>query len=589
MSDFLASHTPGEADRYARILSNLTRTEPTKISTRHGVWGSVAVVENQYPGYRVYEDHRSIAVVVGGPLLRAPAGKDCLVSCPSRHTATVLRHIFENPAGDWHHDLLGPFCFLHIDKPSGRFTVVTDNLSFIPVYEAESAVDKTQVLSTHSDAAALAACRSRPPDFDPVSVADFILHQKVTYPHTLYRAVRELAPATVHTIAPGQHTEAIYWRPQGRYRPFQKLDDAAAAAREALEDLLQRAANEHGRLTFFLSAGEDSRTLASMAPSDVDLHCITIAPSKNREARIAERVARRLKASWEFVEQPPDNYLHDLGHRSLLSGSGGLSIHAHMFGIAQHSSLPEQPVVIGGFGSDAFLKGHFYKLKRVRPGLGYERFVENRENSDVGRALPIEDDIYEEVAARRLRHEARLREFRDSAVNEWMVCWPMSQDHEIVNFWSNRRLFSSLEAFFSPAILDIAASIPPSWVINRRMFQRLAGPALKRTRWIPHGEGHFPALPWYANMALKPAVRIGRRLMRGGRRGRYPYAWPSAASCVDSEEFTRLAKRLLVSVEDSDAVRQAARVARLSSADAMQRFAAVQLLGSMVALPPSAE
>lgn len=584
MSDFLISDARGCADRFARILSQLTRIDELAIKKSEGPWGSLAVAPNHYQGYQTYEDDRQITVVVGGPLLRVPSAPDDNVPQCSRHTASVLRHIFESPSGDWHNDLLGPFCFLHVDKMSGHFTIVTDNMSFIPAYAAESiepGAITQHALSTHSDAAALAVHHDGPCKFDPVSVCDFILHKKVTYPHTFYSNVKELAPATIHSFTKHDQQESAYWRPRDDQRPRWQLNVAAGEAREALVEVIQRAAEEYGRLCFFLSAGEDTRTLVCMAPKDVDVHCISIAPSRNREARIAQRVARALNVTWEFVEQPPSNYLSDLGRRALLSGSNGLSIAAHVMGVMQESSLADQPVVIGGLTSDVFLKGYFYRSRHLMRGVAYQRFVSNRNNIDVSGSGLIDDDIVAEILSRRRAHENRLREFRTTTVNEWMACWPISQGHEIVNLWSNRRLFVSVEAFMCPKILEIAACLPPDWVVNRKFFQKMAAPFLRKLWWIPHGDGHYPAFPWYANLILQPLVRTGRHLMRFGRR-EGSLAWPTPASHVASPLFQQVVhQHASHSAQQEPVLRHAVNVSRCQTAHPTQRLAGAQVLASV--------
>jgi len=252
-----------------------------------------------------------------------------------------------------------------------------------------------------------------------------------------------------------------------------------------------------------------------------------------------------------------------------------------MLGIAGNSSLAEHPVVIGGFSANAFLKGHFYSARRVVPGIDYFRFEDRAVSDDQSGGCAFDDEILAEVRSRRLEHADRLRAFRGTGINEWMSCWPMSQDHEIVNLWSNRRLFASLEAFMCPTILEIAVSIPAEWVMNRRLFQLMAGPHLRQTGWFPHGNGHFPALPWYANVFMRPMVRVGRRLLRLGRREQNPYAWPSVDYCVSLPLFRELVNQLATTVCTKDPmIRRAVRIAERDSAPAMQRFAAAQFLAS---------
>ena len=588
MSDFLLSNEPGCAAEFADILNCLSRVCDREVDTWQGSWGSLAAHRNHYPGYCAYEDEISISLVIGGPLLRIGAVSGRRIHQSNRHTVSVLQHVFENRSGSWHDDLLGPFCFLRVDKLTGTFSIVTDNLAFVPAYvgvSAQSTGDNRRIFSTHADAAALAAGYGHPVQCDPVSVCDFVANGKVTYPHTLYANVTELAPATVHSFAGADHSERVYWRPENKTTNSDNLEDVADAARQALTDLIQHAADEYGRLCFLLSAGEDSRMLASMAPPDVAMHCFTVAPAWNREARIAKQVAQSLNASWEFIEQPISNYVRNLASRALLSGSNGLSIHAHMLGILRNTSLRSQPVVIGGFTANAFLKGHFYNTRRVIPFVDYRRLDHTDSIELQSRTSAAREELLAEVRVRQRRHKKQVQEFRTMTVNEWMKCWPMSQDHECVNLWSNRRLFTSLEAFTCPAILDIAASLPPDWVTNRKLFQKIAAPCLRKTRWLPHGEGHLPAFPWYMNVVMRPAVRIARRVRRLGRREHNAYAWPSTASCVDTVAFKEGLSEVARRHVDGDvASRFASAASRSPTATPRERFAAVQVMATMDAL-----
>jgi hypothetical protein len=318
-----------------------------------------------------------------------------------------------------------------------------------------------------------------------------------------------------------------------------------------------------------------------MAPPNVPLRCYTVSPMENRESQIARGIAKRLHVPWEFIPLRPQSYFGDLARRTLFTGSVGHGRFVHFVGVFEDTPVARENIVLGGFKADTFLKGHYLGSRKQMPAIGFQYL--GQPNHDVARTRSglFSKEVEDEVHARRGKHFRRIAEMRPISAEEWFRFWPMSQDHDIVHYWSNRRLFSSYEVFMSRRIATAAACLPQHWLLNRRLFQKVAQPYLRRLRWMPHGEGHFPALPWYANLLLRPAMRAHGKLRSDHRRGTQG-TWPSLSEQFQSPELQQEFTQWLSSSEvlgiDPD---RAATAVEDSSLTVEYRYAVLQVLAAL--------
>jgi hypothetical protein len=270
-----------------------------------------------------------------------------------------------------------------------------------------------------------------------------------------------------------------------------------------------------------LSGGEDSRVVLACLPDRLERHAFTITDTLNREAKLASRIARAHGAAWHHQGRGPDHYVRQFYDAMRLVGFENEANQVHCFQLAERFALRDYAWIAGGLFADAFLKGNFVP----RAGDGSRLVARWRLAPEPAgyaappgvRGLVFRSALVDEMVARRDAHLARVRAFRPSSAWEWSRLWPITQDQDGVSFQGNRRLFRICEPFTDSAIVKVAAASPAAWKLNRVLFRAAFAPLLRRSRFVPHPEGHFPALGrsglglWLILRGVRAAGRLPRR------------------------------------------------------------------------------
>lgn len=478
---------------------------PEDVVVRDGSWGVLACMAAPHSGRILVEDERLIVAIAGRPLLFSMDHQR--FSGPDAVGRQILDWLASNEPCDWFSRVSGLFALLIVDKRSGQMRLVTDSMGQLPVFQTRSA----ERCCFGTGLSGLAHLGHANPRLDLTSVAEFVLHGNVTFPHTLYDEVGKVPPGTEVQLDPqGRPVELEYWRP-GEENPYSDLDEAARHLRESLVVSVAATCAGRQKLALFLSGGEDSRTVLAAVPAGRKVDCVTFADSYNREARLARRIARAAGHSWRFVQRPPDHYIRNFPHRCLLGGAETAIDQMHFLNFPQDMDLASYDAVMGGNSSDTFFKAYTVgkqswrfrgcHLRAARPLPISERGVyQNVENymARMGDQLPAE--MAEAVAARKLAHVRRVQEFRPTSAAEWWNVWPTVHVAGADSTAMCRRLFNNYEPFAQNPLLRVAAAVPLSWKMNRRLFHRAFGGLQGRLGWIPHSDTWIPALGLKANI-----------------------------------------------------------------------------------------
>ena len=540
VSDFLFSSARAKGGELPQAIQQVYRHSAPSTWEYLGPWGSLAVSRGHYNGFDPVETEAHICVVVGGPVLCFRDNSFLVGGEPDAGTRAVLERFLAGEMS-WEHDLDGPSVVLVVDKVRARVTCVTDLMMFIPVYEHREGGEL--VLGTHVDA--VAAVSGKASAFDEASLADFILHDVVTYPYTAYRGVRQLTPAAEHdyTVLDGGRTQKlepkVYWQPVER-SAFGSIDEAAETLRSGLQEYVDRVTTGMDHVAQFISGGEDSRALAGLLPSRLKRDAYIFLDNMNREGRVAERVAKAYGATFNPGYRSPTHYLEILEEAGSLVGLGHQYAHAHSLGFHSECKLDQYQAVFGGYLSDSLLKGAYARKPR---GYGRIPFLPEVSLSGESRSRPLQSSVFRaellrSVEQRRRSHLERVRAIRPRTAHEWFVLWPMTMRTAMPNFYSTRRLFASYEPFLSHTAVKVSASVPTRWKLNRRLFLRTARPWLAPARSIQHADGRFPHLPWFANTPLQATVWAWRQVQRKILRNRSNEGpWGDWQSVVHSQAW----------------------------------------------------
>ncbi|MFC7321845.1 asparagine synthase-related protein [Halobacillus campisalis] len=509
MSDFIFSRKTFDRGELTNHIKKIYHEDAPIVEEFHGKWGALAVSHNLYNGFQPYETDEHITLVLGGPVL---CYRDNRFLVNEEAVFEGTRSIYERWHSDqmlWNEDLSGPYSVFIVNKHTSEIYCMTDLMSFIPVYSFSN--HSNIMLSSHVDILACAADEQG--NIDLVSEADFILHGFVTYPFTIYKEIKQIPPASIHTIPGISNTlkSESYWIPREMIK-YENITEAASDLRNALQEYVGSITEDMPHIAQFISGGEDSRALSGLLPETSRRDAFVFLEHMNREGKVAKKAANAYGANFTLSTRTQNHYLSILPQTDRLVGSGSQFHHVHTFGFHKHCKLDEYPAVFGGLFADAMLKGS--RIKKVR---GPRRFpflpqIKNRKysNAHSKKNEAFTQDILTEVTKRRRAHLDRVKAFRTHSAQEWFELWPSTMNMNIPNLHGNRRLFRSYEPFMAKDVVKISASVPQSWKLNHRLFRIMAKPLLSKTKWLLHGEGRLPYFPIYVNFFVQLWVWIFR-------------------------------------------------------------------------------
>lgn len=515
MSDYIFSSRQQSECFLADKITSIYQKPTPKVFEYHGVWGSLAVSQQHYNGFLPFENEQHVCVVLGAPVLYFRDNDFLTKTDSSSATESIYqRWIVENQMC-WDKDLSGPFNVFLIDKVLKEISTVTDLMTFIPIYNHTK--DLEVWLSSHVDALAKACGEQH--ELDEVSLADFILNSVVTFPFTVYKNINQLKPGIIyHWQSKEQNpTESIYWQPLEKFN-FENIDQAAIQLRSGIQRYVNTISKNMPELGQFISAGEDSRALSGMLPQEKSRDAYIFLDHMNREGMIAKKVAKIYKAKFTLGNRSKTHYIDMLPEAANLVGAGHQYTHAHSLGFDKKYKLAEYSAVFGGFLSDTILKSHHVTKQR-----GYGRFPFMPEvkvnQSPIGKRFNklskfIDKSVIGEVKKRQHAHLKFVKSVRPTTYQEWFNIYPIGMHKDMPNLYSTRRLFKSYEPYMCTESIKVAASVPTSWKLNRRLFNRAMKPFLKPSKWVLHADGRLPYFGFIPNIPLQFSIWFYRDIAK---------------------------------------------------------------------------
>lgn len=540
MSDYIFSTNPQAAGFLGKSLQAIYANDPPEYWEYHGEWGSLAVTRSHYRGFQPLETDRHIFLIIGGPVLCFRDNRFLVAEDSDTATRTVYKKWVLEGSIQWDEDLSGPFTAILVDKVRGGATIVTDLMSFIPVYTCRK--ETIGFFGTHVDSLAHAACESG--KIDHVSLADFVLTDVVTYPYTAYENVQQLPPSTITNIdSTGNSKGEAYWKP-AEENSFKSLKDAAEYLRKGVADYVSRVTEHMNEVAQFVSGGEDSRALAGVLPQHLKRDGFTFVDNLNREARIATRVADIYGCALTVGYRSKTHYLDIISEASRLVGAGHQYMHAHSLGFHREFDFRRYTAVFGGFLADTLLKGHHIRKFKGHGRVPFMPEWRQPSHNPVGerfRTLGRYIRQSPRVAERQKERHADLSRLRPNSASEWFRYYPCSMHNDMPNFYATRRLFRSYEPFMCKEAVKISAAVPQSWKLNRRLFNSAMAPYLRPSRHVLHADGRLPYYPWWANIPLQFGVWSYRILAkRVGWVTGHQAPWADWQEIFSSKEWRKL-------------------------------------------------
>lgn len=534
MSDFIFSSRQYNSGDLSKNLLKIHADTVVTTKEYIGQWGTLAFITNHYNGYSSFENDRYILIVLGGPVLKFHS--NVCEKFEGNYNTFRIFDLWKNEGEmQWDKHLSGPFSIICIDKDEQKLEIITDLMSFIPIYKTTKIGTSDEIIiGSHIDI--IANVSNRNDNFDLVSIADTFINRSICYPYTVYKGIFQLAPASINTIdiRTMQENTSFYWMPkeEGMKKDF---NETVLELRSLLTKSIEDICRESNSIGILMSGGEDSRAILSSIPkhSRVTGHIFVDLP--NREMKIAQKVARVHNINLKVGYRSNSHYIDQLKECTKLIGSQHEFIHVHSYKFHEEFKLNEFDVVLGGLFSDALFKGSRINTlnKKVeflpdKVDFNHEKVKFKRDNYRL-----FKEEILKEVSERREKHKSFIKQIRPISFHEWYQLWPATMLNSIANISGNRRLFKSYEPFLDNEIVKLSAVTPQQWKLNRKLFHNATKPFLKETWYIPHSTGMFPYAGYSVNVPLKFLTKTLRYVLES-KINHSP--WPIWKNVVDSKE-----------------------------------------------------
>ena len=552
MSDFIYSSLQQPAGILKSALNNIHLQNKPLCKEFHGEWGSIATIENHYPGFEPFQDTNFILFITGGPVLNFNyTGYNNGLQKDYKSRAILDKWKYKKTI-KWEDDLSGPFAIICIDKINKRVELVTDLLLFIPVYHStiKNSNEHNHIFGTHSDAVAIAAQRDA--DIDFVSACDLLLNTAIVFPYTFYKDVQLIYPSSIYRFDindPDNLSANTYWLPVENYI-YKDIHDAADYLRKNFVSTVEKITNGLDEVALFLSGGEDSRVVLSSIPAHIKKKAFIFLDSFNLEGIIAHKAAKSYGAELTIGYRNSSHYLNNLEVNNSLLGSQFNFTQLHTYGFHKTYNLSKYPVVFDGILSDTFLKGYAIKSVqnfKLRKHTLYTTLKTTSENNNYDNKFCnsfLFKDIYvEQVKLRRKAHHDIVSNFRFLSIKEWLTLWPISNLEGQAGLHGNHRLFRSYEPFTNSALIKLSASIPQDWKINRKLFHLAFKQLLRRSWYITHGENaHYPYFGAYTNIPLKVLEATKRKLSHYNHKNMNQGPWSKWNEVINTDTMKNKVK-----------------------------------------------
>jgi asparagine synthase (glutamine-hydrolysing) len=258
----------------------------------------------------IFNEDGTIAVVMNGEIYNFPELREGLLARGHRFSShgdtEVLVHLYEDHGRRMVDYLRGMFAFAIWDERKRQLFCARDRVGKKPLFWAR---DGSRVWFA-SEIRALLQDPELDREIDHGAIAAYLALQYVPHPHSAFRSIRKLPPASTLTITEAGEEIEKYWS----LDYSQKLDNRS---REELEEQLRELVSEATRIRLmsevplgaFLSGGIDSSavvaTMAEHMAEPVKTFSIGFPDADFDEVRYARMVAERFATDHhEFVVEP---------------------------------------------------------------------------------------------------------------------------------------------------------------------------------------------------------------------------------------------------------------------------------------------
>lgn len=371
------------------------------------------------------------------------------------------------------------------------FSIVTDPVSFVPLYVGKNSSDEAVSFGTHPDLVAIITGDSL--KLDVVSAAEFLNSGNSTFPNTMHANVKEIKPGRVHSVKFSVNNKVamkdfVYWSPPKELA--EGYDEKELA--EELRNTIIRAVRDRcdtGKIGVLLSGGLDSRAIIAVVPEEADCVAITFCNQLNREARTAHKVARCYGHNWVPLTREKEFLGKCFVNIVKFSGCEFEWLHAHAAGFVNEISGLGVDALLSGLMFSTYLRAYYAfdmeRMKRLGGLLAakYEKKTYDYINNvgDFWKSHLKKEIVIGICERRKLYYKENIDDNRGSM--ETLVFYPFSQTYSGAYWVADRRVLPIRLIAADRGVLDFAFKCPVEAKLGDKIFlqavRSLYGPGAK--------------------------------------------------------------------------------------------------------------
>lgn len=395
-------------------------------------------------------------------------------------------------------------------------SIVTDQVSFVPLYVGKNSSNGAVSFGTHPDLVAIISGDSL--KLDVVSAAEFLNSGNSTFPNTMHTNVKEMKPGRVHNVKFSANNKVVikdflYWSPPKELT--EGYDEKELT--EELRNTIIRAVRDRcdtGKIGVFLSGGLDSRTIIAVVPEEADCVAITFCNQLDREARIARKVARCYGREWVPLTREKEFLGKCFVNIVKFSGCEFEWLNAHAAGFVNDILKYGINSLLSGFMFDTYFKGYwapdFIGIRRMwglLPMKYVKRPFDYSNNLTEFWKCKLRGHLIDDIYNRRKQYLKKEMDASRSSV-EYLRSCVFSQDNEAAYWVADRRVLPIRLIAADRGVLDFAFKCPVKAKLGGRIF-------LQAVRNIYGAGAKIPN----ANNGVRPfSSHLSRLLQRAARK-----------------------------------------------------------------------
>jgi asparagine synthetase B (glutamine-hydrolysing) len=376
-------------------------------------------------------------------------------------------------------NLSGNFvCLIH-DEQAGKVYLVSDRYGMTLAFGAVAAAQP--VFSSHPDA--LASALGTEQELDRVSLAEFLITGRLSFPNTYYRGVRGLDPGCIHAVslnggAPTVEAARPYCELQHRVDETATETELAAALADAFKRSVRlRSLPCLGRIGVGLSGGLDSRAILCSVEDPGRVFAFSLYDEENDELRTARAIAEARGVPLTGIRRSFEYYGENAPAGARIGGGTGCLASNHFLGIRH--VLKEHGVqnLLTGCYCDYLFKGLAFNtreetiLRRSRMSrFGFQYYRPCYWNSiDPAMARQVRSRLqgfFPEASAERLDAAAWLTVERKRT-------FPLAYEADSAQRTIPQRVIPWFVPIADPVVYEVYRRIPPRFKLDGSVFRKM--------------------------------------------------------------------------------------------------------------------